>query len=113
QDGQTLGLAGLIQDSNTTGNSGIPWIKDVPILGLLASTQNNTRSRTELLIMLTPHVIRDQNAVRAAAEDMREVLHNAAELPYTLNGRPVEGSADPDQPLRNKIDSQMNRWFGQ
>ena len=42
QDGQTIGLAGLIQDSSSGGNSGIPWLKDVPVLGFLAGTQNNT-----------------------------------------------------------------------
>ena len=44
QDGQTIGLAGLIQDSASRGNQGIPWLKDVPMLGFLAGTQNNNRT---------------------------------------------------------------------
>ena len=48
QYGQTLGIAGLIQDNISKGNQGIPWLKDVPLLGALAGTQTNTRQRTEL-----------------------------------------------------------------
>ena len=43
QDGQTIGIAGLIQDSASRGNQGIPWLKDIPLLGALAGTQNNQR----------------------------------------------------------------------
>ena len=70
QDGQTIGLAGLITDTTSLGNQGIPWLKDVPILGLLAGNQNNTRQRTELLILITPHVIHDQRDARALTEDL-------------------------------------------
>jgi len=38
QDGQTVGLAGLITDNINRGNQGIPFLKNVPILGLLAGT---------------------------------------------------------------------------
>ena len=44
QDGQTVGLAGLIRDNVTEGNSGIPFLKDIPLLGTLFSTQANRRS---------------------------------------------------------------------
>ncbi len=43
QDGQTVGMAGLITDNATEGNSGIPFVKDIPLLGTLFSTQNTTR----------------------------------------------------------------------
>ena len=95
EDGQTVGMAGLITDNVSTDNSGIPWLKDVPILGLLAGNQNNTRTRTELLILLTPHVIHDQRDARALTEDLREQMPRAAVMPYELQTTPVGGRDDP------------------
>jgi general secretion pathway protein D len=103
QDGQTIGLAGLITDSATRGNEGIPWLKDVPILGLLAGSQNNTRQRTELLVLITPHVVRDQRDARALTEDLRDQLINAAAVPGELNGLRPSGSADPGARLRRQL----------
>ncbi len=103
QDGQTIGLAGLIRDNVNTGNQGIPWLKDIPLLGALAGTQNNTRQRTELLIMITPHVMRDQRDARALTEDLREQLINAAAVPERLGSLPASGSADPGERLRRRI----------
>ncbi|HEY0423756.1 MAG TPA: type II secretion system secretin GspD [Rhodopila sp.] len=107
QDGQTIGLAGLITDSASLGNQGIPWLKDVPILGLLAGTQNNTRQRTELLILITPHVIHDQRDARALTDDLRDQLINAAAVPGMLNGLRPSGQSDPSARLRKQLDLQQ------
>ena len=109
QDGQTVGLAGLISDNTSTGNQGIPWLKDVPILGALAGDQNNTRQRTELLMLLTPHVIHDQRDARALTEDMREQLINAAAVPQQLNHLPSSGSADPNAKIIQKIQRDLQQ----
>lgn len=58
QDGTTVALGGLIRRADTKGNSGIPYLKDIPVLGTLFGAANDTRDRTELLVFLTPHVIR-------------------------------------------------------
>lgn len=109
QDGQTVGLAGLISDNTTTGNQGIPWLKDVPILGALAGNQNNTRQRTELLMLLTPHVIHDQRDARALTEDMREQLINAAAVPQQLNHLSSSGSADPNAKVIQQIQRELSQ----
>ena len=103
QDGQTIGLAGLIRDSSSTGNDGLPGVKDVPVVGLLAGRQNNVRARTELIILITPHVIEDQRQARAVTEDMREQLGNAAAVPAQLMRLAPSGSNDPSAPLRNTL----------
>jgi general secretion pathway protein D len=109
QDGQTIGLAGLISDNTSTGNQGIPWLKDVPILGALAGNQNNTRQRTELLMLLTPHVIHDQRDARALTEDMREQLINAAAVPAQLNSLKPSGSPDPNQRIRDRVQQELQQ----
>jgi general secretion pathway protein D len=107
QDGQTIGLAGLITDTASLANQGIPWLKDVPILGFLAGNQNNSRQRTELLILITPHVIHDQRDARALTDDLRDQLINAAAVPNLLNNLPPSGQADPSSRLRQKLHLQQ------
>ena len=96
QDSQTIGLAGLIRDNVSRENSGIPYLKDIPVLGTLFSKQNNTRQRTELLILITPHVLQDQQDARALTEDMRDKLHNAGLVPQELRDLPPSGSDNPN-----------------
>jgi len=103
QDGQTIGLAGLITDTASVGNQGIPWLKDVPLLGLLAGNQNNTRQRTELLVLITPHVVHDQRDARALTDDLRDQLINAAAVPGFLNGLRPSGQSDPSDRLRRQL----------
>jgi len=106
QDGQTVGLAGLITDNDSRGNSGLPFLKNIPILNLITSQQTNARTRTELLILLTPHVLHDQRDARALTEDLREQLPRAAVMPYELQHLPASGSEDPSRALRRSLGGQ-------
>jgi general secretion pathway protein D len=99
QDGQTVGLAGLISDSASRGNSGIPYLKDIPVIGTLFGTQTNTRMRTELLILITPHVMHDQRDARSLTEDLRGKLRNAGLVPQELQALPQSGSENPNARL--------------
>ena len=103
QDGQTIGLAGLIQDSSSRQNSGIPFLKDIPLLGLLAGSQVNNRARTELLVLITPHVVHDQRDARALTEDLRDNISHAATVPDDLQRLQPTGSPDPSRPLRRAL----------
>ena len=103
QDGQTVGLAGLITDNLTKSNSGIPFLKDIPLIGLLAGTQHNTRTRDELLILITPHVQYDENDARALTADLQSQLQDAATVPAELNGLQSPGSDDPNAVVRRQL----------
>ena len=103
QDGQTVGLAGLITDNLTKTNSGIPFLKDIPLIGLLAGTQNNTRTRDELLILITPHVEYDATDARALTADLQSQLQDAASVPAELNGLQSPGSDDPNALVRQRL----------
>jgi len=96
QDGQTVGMAGLIRDNVSNDNSGIPFLKDIPILGTLVSTQSNKRMRTELLVLITPHVVRDQRDARALTEDLRSQLINAGLVPQQLQRQGSPGLTNPN-----------------
>ncbi|MBH0205925.1 MAG: hypothetical protein HP498_08945, partial [Nitrospira sp.] len=57
EDRQTLMIGGIIDKSTNETRTGLPWLKDIPYIGFLFGTTAETNSRSELLIMLTPHVV--------------------------------------------------------
>lgn len=58
KDGQTQILAGLINDQDTASANKIPYLGDVPLLGRLFGSQKNNKARSEILLSITPHVVR-------------------------------------------------------
>jgi general secretion pathway protein D len=96
QDGQTVGMAGLITDDVSQGNTGIPFLKDIPVLGAMFSTQSKSRMRDELLVLITPHVVRDQRDARALTEDLRSQLINAGLVPQEVEHTHPTGLANPN-----------------
>lgn len=59
--GQTIVIGGLITNSNQSLTRKVPWLGDLPVLGNLFRYDGYTNRRTELLIILTPHVIRGES----------------------------------------------------
>ena len=74
KDGDTIALGGLISRNKTVGSSGIPFLADIPVLGALFGTQTRNDDRTELLILLTPRIIRDSDEARNVTEELRNRL---------------------------------------
>jgi pilus assembly protein CpaC len=56
--GQTFAIAGLLQDSTSVAGSGVPILGDLPILGALFRSDNFKRNETELVIVVTPYLVR-------------------------------------------------------
>jgi pilus assembly protein CpaC len=63
--GQSFAIAGLLQDNTTDGNSGLPYLTNIPALGALFRTDSFQRSQIELVILVTPFVVRPVNDVAA------------------------------------------------
>lgn len=59
QDGQTLVLGGLIKDKFTMVTNKVPLLGDIPILGYLFKTRRKTKQKVNLLVFMTPHIIRE------------------------------------------------------
>lgn len=70
-DGETVALGGLISRSTTRGSSGIPLFSEIPVLGALFGTKNDKIERTELMVLITPHVVENLEAARAVTEELR------------------------------------------
>ncbi len=71
--GQTVVIGGLISKETSINDQGIPFLSDIPILGYLFSNTNHEKKRDDLLIFLTPYVIR-------SSEDLAVVKHDAPDL---------------------------------
>ncbi|WP_372571289.1 type II and III secretion system protein family protein [Ruegeria jejuensis] len=56
-DGESFAIAGLIQDDFLDNNSQLPWLGDLPVLGTLFRSANFQRSQTELVIIVTAHLV--------------------------------------------------------
>ena len=67
RDGQTFAIAGLIDNTVTETMSKIPGLGDIPILGLLFKSRAYQKNQTELVVMITPHIVR-RDSVGVASE---------------------------------------------
>jgi general secretion pathway protein D len=73
-DGQSIVIAGLIEERTEDREAGIPWLSQIPLLGYIFKSSKQTKSRTELVITLTPHVIHDMADARQILEDLQDEL---------------------------------------
>lgn len=76
QSGQTVVLGGLILENNTDDSSGIPLLRDIPIIGLLFGATKKTNKRTELLVLITPKVVSNQDDAGAITEEFKRRMKN-------------------------------------
>lgn len=57
RDGESFAIAGLLQDDFTDLNGQVPWLGDIPVLGALFRSADYQRKQTELVIIITPHLV--------------------------------------------------------
>ncbi|HXW85190.1 MAG TPA: secretin N-terminal domain-containing protein, partial [Candidatus Binataceae bacterium] len=72
QNHRTAVIGGLLSSQDSTTNQGIPFISNIPVLGNLFSDKSHDRQKDNLLVFLTPHVIRNRAQLRALALDERQ-----------------------------------------
>lgn len=70
-DGTTVLLGGLMREDNTVSDSGIPMLKDIPVVGHIFKSSTDRRIRTELVVLVTPYVINDEFEARAITDAFR------------------------------------------
>lgn len=81
-DGNTMLIGGLISEQREGANAGIPYLKDIPLVGALFRTSGNSKStRTEMVLLITPHVIEDDFDSRAMTEAFRGQFAWGRDLP--------------------------------
>lgn len=74
QDGETLAIGGIITDRKSRSRIGIPFLMDMPVFGRFFGTTTDDIDRTELVMLITPHVIRNSEESRNVTEEFKERL---------------------------------------
>ena len=87
QSGETLILAGLIKEEKTTSTSGVPGLSEIPLFGALFGTKSDSDNRTELVILITPHVL---ETPKQATEITRAYRKEMVELEKMIKEAKIE-----------------------
>jgi len=97
RSGQNLVLGGLIRDNASKSSSGLPILSSLPVVGGLFGTQGTTGTRTELLVVLSPRVIRSDLDARDASEELRDRMKSFNGFDALSNLRPdlLSGNKKP------------------
>jgi pilus assembly protein CpaC len=90
RDGQSFAIAGLLQDDFNDTASQVPWIGDVPILGMLFRSSAYQRSQSELVIIVTPHLVTPVSGAALALPTDRVRIPTEREL--FLYGQVAKGA---------------------
>jgi type II secretory pathway component GspD/PulD (secretin) len=114
QDGETVAIGGLIQRRDEKNENKVPWLGDLPYIGAAFRYRTQAKSKTELLVILTPHVVRTRaDADRVLAEESRRMDYILEDVvrtqglsgmgpilhPNTYAPLPGKGSVDGNMPF--------------
>ncbi|OQY13877.1 MAG: type II secretion system protein GspD [Desulfobacteraceae bacterium 4572_19] len=84
EDGQTIIIGGMIRKDNSNSDTGIPFLKDIPIIGYLFKSETKKVDKNELIFLITPHVISNRKQADRITREFSRKLHNAKELVNNL-----------------------------
>jgi len=94
QNGESVLIGGIIDDNITRARSGVPFLMDIPVFGRLFRVETERVDRTELIILITPHVIRDRQEARVVTEEFEGRIRNLKEMLERVK-RHRPGAASP------------------
>lgn len=97
RSGESIVLGGLIRENDSNTRSGLPGLADVPLLGALFSNTSNLRDRTELLVLMTPRALEDDDQLRSASAEMRERMRSLSLQAQPLSFRPQDAPLQPSR----------------
>ena len=88
-------LGGIIDERVERIRNGVPFLMDVPVLGRLFRIEQDKRERTELVILITPHVIRDRNEAQAVTKEFTDRIHRLRTMIESARRPTTEPPAPP------------------
>lgn len=74
RNGATVMMGGLISNDGADGTAGLPWLKDIPILGQLFGTKTKSGTRRELVVLITPYILNDSHDAESMTDAFRKLL---------------------------------------
>jgi general secretion pathway protein D len=99
RSGESIVMGGLIQETGRSGKSGLPVLHEVPVFGNLFGTTKTDSTRTELLVVLTPRVVRSDVEITEVGADLRDRMRALQRLPLQVGPQkpPVQEQPAPLQ----------------
>jgi general secretion pathway protein D len=88
RNGQTVVIGGLIGNSTEVRDSGVPFLKDLPLIGVLFKRSSSNRSRTELAIFVTPYIVRTDAEADAIRERVRSRMDSIGTAADSIRRKP-------------------------
>lgn len=76
KDGQMIVIGGLISDTSSERDNGVPFLKDIPVLGQAFKDASNERARQNLLTFITPRIIKDQFDARDSTKNLKSKVED-------------------------------------
>jgi pilus assembly protein CpaC len=104
RDGESFAIAGLLQDDFTDSSAQLPWIGDVPVLGALFRSANYQRSQTELVIIISAHLVTPTRGEALALPTDR--IKPPTEKDLFLHGRTAAGTRTPQNGAAGEVAKQ-------
>ena len=95
RDGSSVLIGGLMSQRRTQGNGGVPYLKDVPVLGNLFKSTTRSGNKTELVLMIVPYIVSSDEQATALTRTVAERFQ-MLELPTVPDATPVV----PSTPVR-------------
>ena len=87
--GESIALGGLIRENRQRTSNGLPLISKIPVIGALFGQQEYHRTRTELVLIVTPKIVSDTSQAREVTDELRKKLPSLEGLlPRTPQGPP-------------------------
>ena len=80
QDGDTIAIGGIINESDGSSSAGIPLLHRLPIVGAVFGSRSYSKDRTELVIFMTPRVIYDTNQIVDASDELKGRLKRLSKM---------------------------------
>ncbi len=87
RDGQSFMLGGLLQDTGNTAQDQLPWVGNLPVIGALFRSSQYQKNETDLVIVVTPHIVRPLSPVAQIHTPLDGTLP-ANDVDFFLMGRP-------------------------
>jgi pilus assembly protein CpaC len=86
RDGQSFMLGGLLQNQTTTAQDQLPWVGDVPVLGALFRSSQYQKNETDLVILVTPHIVHPMRPTDVAHSPLDGTVPGN-DVDFFLNGQ--------------------------
>ena len=96
QDGDSVLIGGIIDDTITHTRTGIPFLMDIPVFGRLFRNEIDNTDRTELIVLITPYVIRNRDEARDLSDEFTDQIEGFKRLQDVMRAR--RGNRAPVQP---------------